>query len=220
LDDTTGTTGIFKSADNAGISNIEVLDITLRGIWDEDNSVGKQLAEFGGITGLYIHDCEFAYSRSFGIVVRHSDKVTVTNNIVHDVNGDGIAVWHTPNYIVSENTVYRCDDDCISAHCDDTDTAPVRSGGIISDNISYESQGIQVLGAKALSMQGNVMRRMKAYGFKLSVSAAFSQGNTPTHSIIVANNVVNDVFKREYNGTAEHVYMILNGAQRNAGTRP
>lgn len=209
-----GTDGIGNRNGGAtftALDHFTLRDLTVKGMADTIHTTGAQVIRLSG-TNITIERVESRYSRNFGMVVVSSDNVAVRDCQVFRSIGDGIAVWSTPNAIIAGNRIEGANDDAISAHSNDTDPAPVRSGLIIADNTITESQGISVGGAKIVSIHGNVLRRVMAYGFNIWAGNG-TQGDTPMLAVAIYGNIATDVFRRAepHPRNAEHAYLRING---------
>ena len=202
------------------LSDFHMRDLTVRGRADINREVGAQMIRLFG-TNLSIENCEFMYSRNMGLVISNSDQVTVRNCRVFRTVADGIAVWDSSNVIIEGNEVIGANDDAISAHCATLGTAPLRSGIVIANNTITESQGIAVLGAKSVSITGNVLRRIMGTGMRIwAPNVPDPQGQTPQFALRITDNIIADVFRRgEPNArTLVQFYIWVGGGVRNAGT--
>lgn len=91
---------------------------------------------------------------------------------------------------------------------------------VITDNIIVESQGIAALGAKKTVVANNVVDRAMAFGLKIRQGRNFHEGYTAGFGLIVANNVVTDVFRRPETPprNQEQYYMLIDMGVRQPGT--
>jgi hypothetical protein len=216
-DTTANTNRCIYSPLSYALTNFRMTGLTILGGWLANHTNGLQQIEIIGGTNIRVDECEIGYSRSMGIVISQSYGVVVDRCWIHHTNADGIACWYCPDAIITNNRIRYVDDDAISAHTLDTQAAPSRSGMVISNNHITDSQGIAVLGAKAVTIANNVLERISAYGIYVTFSTVFNQGNTPLHSNKITGNTINDVFFRVQDGNDEQYYMYIGGGQRNAG---
>jgi polygalacturonase len=223
VDDTSGGTDAISNSNGGStftpLDHFALRDLTVQGLADTIHTSGGQLIRLSG-TNLVIERVESRYSRNFGMVIVGSDNVAVRDCVIYRTIGDGIAVWSTPNAIITGNRITGSNDDAISAHSSNNDAAPVRSGIIIANNTITESQGISTLGPKVISIHDNVMRRIMSYGIHLEGSGRAPQGDTPIFAVSIHDNVITDVFLRSEPSPRNqtHNYIWINGGPWQAGT--
>ena len=158
------------------------------------------------------------YSRKFGFAIINCGQATVRGCNVYRTLADGIAVWDTPNHEITGNIIQGANDDAISAHCNDNIALP-RAGGLIANNIISESSGISVLGAKAVTIANNVMRRMMGYGVYVGPFLPSATGDTASFGVKIVGNAIYDVFRRAEPTprNAQQAYIVLALGVRQTG---
>lgn len=200
-------------------ASFEIEGVCFTGDWDNDYTQGGHIAYFNQAGVISITNCRFEKSRYMGLAVSRCQGFISLNNEIEKTNGDGFAIWDTPNVIINASSFRYCDDDSISVHTTDGFVSPPRSRVVISNNTIADSQGIVCLGPKSVSINNNVMTRMMSYGIIVgAASSAFEQGNTSMLSINVNDNIITDVFERPHGGNDENYYIRIYGAPRQAGT--
>jgi hypothetical protein len=233
IDDSVGNNG--ANGGNAGITNataggvrppitdFHLRELTLLGTRDlagQNVSSGSFLVNLKNITNISIEDCEFLNSRGFSLGLFTGTDVMVRGNRVMNSNVDSIAVWDVFNAVITDNQIEMSGDDSISAHTSDATVAPPRSGLVISNNSISDGPGIKVLGAKAVTITGNIIRRSRNNGIQVGFDAYFLQGNTPNFAIQIINNVIEDVVNPLgfVAGTVGSRYIWVGGASKQAGS--
>lgn len=219
-DDTTGTHRYLGSVSSGdACSNFAIENLTFEGMWSSSlNSNGLQISELWYITNLRITNVEVRKSRAMGITGWYCNGVSVTDCYVHETNGDGIAFWDSSDVRVIGNKLENCDDDAISLHTNDATSPPLRNRLVVLGNEITACNGIKVMGAKNCIISNNTLSRCYAYGIYVDFDPYFNQGNTPLHSIVISNNILNDVMARVQGGAGDKYYIRVGGGQRNAGS--
>lgn len=198
--------------------NFHVRDLTIRGMADTKPTTAAQLVRIKG-DDLSFERVEFTYSRNMGCVITQSNRVLVRGCKVFRTLADGIYVSDSSAVLIQGNEITQANDDAISAHTNDTTAAPVRSGVIITDNHITESQGVAVLGVKAVTISGNVMRRIMNMGVRVRSPGTDVQGQTPQFALRVTDNTIEDVFQRSepHPRNAGKIYILVSGGIRRTG---
>lgn len=198
IDDSHGG-GDGISNNNVALNDFHIRDMTVTGMRATLPSSGVQLIQLTNGTNLSIENSEFIQSRQMGLVIQRSNHVVIRGNRIFRTNADGIAVWDSSDVLISANTIEGANDDAISAHSNDATAAPVRSGLTITGNTITESQGIDVLGAKNVTIADNTLRRMMSYGIVVDTGAGVgfpTQGDTALFGVHITENTISDVFRR------------------------
>ena len=224
MDDSEGGTDMLGNNISNGptydpLENFHVSGLGFKGRADVVKTGGGQLIRVQG-NNISFKDCTFSYSRNMGIVLTCCHGVIVTGCRVFRTIADGISAWDCFDVLISGNRVEQANDDAISAHSNDDAPLPVRSGIVITDNIILDSQGIAVLGAKSLIISNNVLHRIMGTGIRVvNTPTAFVQGQTTQHSVLISNNIINDVFLRSETNPRNQAqfYILITGGTRQAG---
>jgi len=233
IDDSVGNNG--ANGGNAGITNatpgnirppisdFHLRDLTLQGTRDlagQNVVSGAFLVNLANIMNISVQDCEFLDSRGFSLGLFSGTDVLVRGNRVCRSNVDSIAVWDVSNAIITDNQIEMSGDDSISCHTNDSTTPPTRSGLVISNNSISDGPGIKVLGAKSVTISGNILRRSRQNGICVGFDPYFHQGNTPNFAIQITNNVIEDVIDPSgfIPGNTEARYIWVGGASLQAGS--
>lgn len=200
------------------LSNFHVRDLTIKGRADVTPTQGAQLVRIKG-DDLSFERVELTYSRLIGMVITESNRVYIRGCKVFRTSADGIYVSDSSAVLISDNEITQANDDAISAHSNDSASAPVRSGVIIKGNRITESQGIAVLGVKAVSITNNILRRIMCTGVRVRSPGTDVQGQTPQFSLRVSENIIEDVFQRSEPNprNSAKYYIMLSGGIRRAG---
>jgi hypothetical protein len=209
-------------------SRVTIKGITFRGQWDNFQSElsANGLITLKNIDDLFIDECEFLYSRAFTLNINEVRNVKITNNVFSHSVRDMCAIWNAPNVIIKDNIFRHNDDDVISLQIENVTTVPVRSRAVITGNIMEDTSGISIQGTKSVTLSDNIFHRTKGQAFIITGSPAFGINKVSGHSVIVNNNVINDVIDRFYNvnGAASDInsrkYININGVTPLAGGLP
>jgi hypothetical protein len=207
------------------LTDFHLRDLTVKGLRD-DHAIPAGFQNAGFLVNLVsvenvsVRDCEFLDSRAFSLAIAHGSGVSVQDNLVSRSSRDSIAVWDVSDAVITGNHIRFSGDDAISAHSSDATPSPVRSGLVIADNVITDSQGIAVLGAKSVSITGNVLRRVAIHGVFVSATTQ-TQGATPTFAVNIANNIITDVYDISpwRRGSFTKDYIRVGGPQRMAAAR-
>lgn len=194
-----GTSALFETLVDPGPSDWGLEDLTLEGSRGPGYYTilpgGPQLVYVKYSDGVTFRNVNFRHARYMAMALQGCDNVVVDGCTFYKINADGVRVIDTPDVRVVNNTFRFVNDDCIAIHTTDALPAPTHSGVVISNNTVEDSQGMAILGPKVVTITGNAMRRIMSYGIYLGAGA--SEGNTSGHSVIVANNTIQDVFLRQ-----------------------
>jgi hypothetical protein len=180
-----------EDASNIAFRDFKILGTALTYL-NETNQ--KQCLVGEDIDGLRITNVTFYGLRYMATAFTRVQNAVLDGNRLEYIVRDGLRCTHSHNVIVSNNTFKKVSDDAVALHSKDDFAQVVPSGFVVSNNTFEESQGIRVLGAKALSITGNVMRRMLRSPVNIEVGANVDEGNTPQFAINVSGNVILDTF--------------------------
>lgn len=208
----------------AVLTDVTISKLALRGRWDELQSEG---GSNGLITVTYVHrltieNCILSYSRFFGMNINNCDDVKVMGNSLRYMPRDMIGVWNTPNALIGYNTLLGNDDDGISVSTASPYTAPIRSGVIVFGNSLTDTGPIRAVGARGIQVIGNRICRSKGQGIAIFQHPGDTNLSS-THSIVIADNLINDVIDRMYfldgsvSTTALKTYIFVDSANWSNG---
>lgn len=201
--------------------DFHVSDLTVRGRADTHPTAGRQPFLIQDAGHVVLRNVEVRWSRGFGLLVQRCRSAHVSGCRIYRTVADGIQVTDTPDAIITGNHVEGANDDGIACHTNDSVGAPARSGVVISGNRLVESQGIACMGAKALTISGNVMSRMMGYGVFVLASPFFAGGNTPMFGVRITGNHIADVFRRPEpnfrNQEQGYIQLVLGARQAGGG---
>ncbi len=193
---------------------------TIRGLADVDPTEGAHNISIYGADNVVLDSVTSKYSRKFGFAVINCKRAIVRGCTMYRSVADGIAVWDTSEFQITGCDIQGANDDGISAHCSELYALP-RSGGLIANNTLSDTQGISVLGPKALTITGNVMRRIMGHGVVVGAYPPALQGDTAGFAVRITNNVICDVFKRAEatprNADQAYIILLLNSRQAGGG---
>ncbi len=213
----------------SSLVDFHIRSMTISGMRASIAKIGVQLVDLdlsvhgphGAVGGddLSVEDSDLVESRYMGMAILNAKHVIVRGNRVYHTNADGIAVWDSSDVLITNNIIEGANDDAISAHSQDATSAPVRSGITITDNIITESQGIDVLGAKNVTIARNVLHRIMAYGIVAMTDPIFGQGDTSVFGVHISDNTIVDVFLRPEPSprNQEQYYIRVGGGPRVPG---
>ncbi|MDE2197904.1 MAG: right-handed parallel beta-helix repeat-containing protein [Rhodospirillales bacterium] len=227
---TGGTNGSNSAISNAtapgvfpALSDAHLTGLTLQGIRGQSGqnvTSGAFLVNLNTITNISVQDCECLDSRGMSLGLFNGADVLVRGCRVQRSNSDSIAVWDVSDAVITDNQISMSGDDSISAHTNDATAAPLRSGLVISNNLITDGPGIHVLGAKSVTITGNVIRRCRSAGVNVGFDAYFHQGNTPNFGVQISNNVIEDMIDSSgfIAGSTVAYYIWVGGSSRQAGS--
>jgi len=206
------------------ISNVNILNIALKGNWLTANAEG---GASGLITATYvdnitISNCFLSYSCFMGMLLNHCTNVKVLDNTIKYCPRDLIAVWNSTNTIVDSNILLGNDDDGISLHS--TGDVPVRSNVIVSNNTLTDTGGIRTISMYGMVIKDNTISRPKGYGIACLNSNPGFTGLLSSSSLNnIHDNTITDVIDRQYfiDGTASNdnlrTYILFDTIKAQAG---
>ena len=146
-------------------------------------------------------------SRAISLYGGRCDDVVIEGCLIRLSLRDGINWSNASRIVIRNNQILGCGDDAIAAHHNNHELSPrgyVRSEVMIYNNFAVDSGGIKALGMKTGIICNNVLKRMKYLGIWAGSPDAFwGEGLSTSHSIVVANNVIQDVID----------YLVFGGGQ-------
>jgi hypothetical protein len=164
------------------------------------------------IERVRLEDCRY-----FGIVVRQSNFVSVTNCHLWQISRDAISCSTCVYVNISDNTIDHCDDDAITAHSFDSEGSKIWRSVIVSDNRISDAQGITLLGGNRVAVTGNQIERCRLRGIFVGLNAP--EGYSSPHSITITGNSVTDIFNRQTIDGLSNAgdYIVIGGARQAGG---
>lgn len=140
---------------------------------------------------LVIDGCWFTSIAQMATQCEKINRVTATNNTFDTVMRDCLRFRTCFDLVVGFNQFKYCDDDAIALHQHEYWTTPgnIREGITIVGNVLEATSGIVVLGARATTITGNVLRRVRG-GIRVDYSSA--EAPNAIFGINVTNNVILD----------------------------
>ena len=212
-----GTTGQADVITNVGLAgDYAIYGGTIKGQADSIHTEGPHNLVIYNAGRVILQGVASRYSRLFGFSLQRNQSVLADGVHVFRSMRDGLAAWDTHDVQVVNSRFEQVNDDAVSAHTNDATAAPPRASVIVANNDFSESQGVSILGAKAVTITGNTMRRMMSYGVYVGASPYFLQGNTPAFAVKITGNTILDVFKRSEPTPANQLqsYIIIAGGPR------
>ena len=206
---------------NVGVAgDYSIFGGTLKGMADTIPTEGAHNISIYNADSVVLDGVTSRYSRKFGFAVINCKRAMVRGCTMHRSVADGIAVWDTSEFQITGCDVQGANDDGISAHSSEVYPLP-RSGGLIANNTLSDTQGISVLGPKALTITGNVLRRIMGHGIVVGAYPPAKQGDTAGFGVRITNNMICDVFRRPEptprNADQGYVILLLNSRQAGNG---
>lgn len=153
----------------------------------------KQTLTGSVIDGLRIENVTIEKVRYMATAFSYAKNVVMSGNRLDYVVRDGLRCTNSENVVITGNTLRRVADDAVALHSLDAATTP-GSGFVVANNTFEACQGIKVLGAKALTITGNVLRRCMRGPIDVRLPATGSEGNTPVLFVQIVNNQILDTF--------------------------
>ena len=183
----------FLRADNTTNVNFENFRVSGTAWIYPNDTNNSQL--FGGlnIDGLRMTRVTIEKVRFMATAFAGVDGGMFSGNRLNYIIRDGIRCTGSRNIAVIGNILTNVSDDCINLHALDADAIP-GTGFIIANNILDRCQGIKVLGAKILSVTGNVIKMSLRGPINIYTPDTGPEGTTPTIEINISNNIITDTF--------------------------
>lgn len=192
-DDTTATGRVdlltIDNANNVSLEDFQVVG-TLATYPNETNQ--SQCLRGSNITNLVIRNVTIRNVRYMATSFSYVTNAIVEGCTFDTVQRDGCRFTNSWNVVIDGNVFRNVSDDAVALHSLDAATVP-GSGYVISDNVFEGSQGIDILGAKAASITGNVFRRAIRSPINI-VTPTGTEGSTPLLAIRIEGNTLLDCF--------------------------
>jgi hypothetical protein len=174
----------------------------------------KQCLTGSNIDGLLLDGVTIEKVRYMATAFANVKNARVTGCELDYIVRDGLRFTNSYSVAIVGNNLRRVTDDSVALHAIDANTPP--GGGFVVEGNTFEAcQGIKVLGAKQLTVRGNVMRRMLRSPVVVQLAASGSEGNTPQFAIDVSANNITDTFGDR--GTNYNIYVGTLAARANGG---
>jgi hypothetical protein len=153
----------------------------------------KQCLTGNNIVGLRIVNVTMEKLRYMATAFTNSKNIYMAGNRLDYIVRDGLRATNSENVVITGNVLRRVADDAVALHALDASTPP-SSGMIVSNNTFEACQGIKVLGAKTLTISGNVFRRTIRNPIDVRLPGSSVEGNTPQFAITICDNTITDTF--------------------------
>lgn len=176
-------------------SNIEFKDLKIQGtaLIYRNETNAKQLFTGANINGLRMVNVTIEKVRYMATAFSECNGVYMAGNRLDYIVRDGLRCTNSFNVVIANNVLRRVSDDSVALHA--LDALPVPgSGFVVANNTFEECQGIKILGAKNVTVTGNVFRRTIRNPIDIFLPNVGVEGNTPQFSVSVTNNIVSDTF--------------------------
>lgn len=180
--------------------NLVLSDLCIQADWGLDGNYDEnsQLTFFvgTGVETASISRCRFSRSRYMALIIGNFERATVTHCVFDNTVADACRITGSNQVLIANNQFKNTGDNAIAVQSEDQYPFPARGDIVIADNTLVDTAGISCLGGKKLAITGNTVTRPYTLGIQVgqpSLSADF--GVTPVLSILIANNVITDVFK-------------------------
>lgn len=222
---TDGITNSTGGTNFPATTNVAFFDLTVRGLRQGIVSAGADIFRVGNCTNLTVAHCAFEHSRAMGLGAPNCFNVLIDDCNVYHTNADGIYCWNSDEVKVTNCHIRGANDDAISLHSVLGSLAPVRSSLVVTGNTITESSGISALGAKNLTVSGNVLRRIMTHGINVECAGPNTQqaqGLTAPFNIKITDNQISDVFFRQEpnprNGRCDYIRIVSMPRQAATGS--
>jgi hypothetical protein len=196
----------FYDGSAAGeIADIGFEDLTIEGYWNtvNQNVDNRYPILIADADRLRVSRCRIKWSQVMGLAVRNSRYVSVTDCELWECARDGISTASCRYVLIANNRLDYIDDDAIASHgqADDVDGKPRDSIVIVGNRINQGAGGIRVIAARETVIASNQITRTKLHGIMCSMQTDYAgssnEGRETEHSLVIANNVINDIFDRD-----------------------
>lgn len=181
---------------SSNTSNIGFEDFRITGTALTHLSETNQSQTFSGstITGLRMTNVTIEKVRFMATSFSYVNDAVISGCRFRYCVRDGARFTNSYNVRIEGNHFFAVVDDAVALHSLDAATVPVGAGFVVNGNTFEQSQGIKVLGAKALTIAGNVMRRMLRGPIVVEMQNANTEGNTPVFAVKITDNQIFDTF--------------------------
>lgn len=180
----------FNNVTNIAFDNFKIEGTAL--VYTNETNQ-KQCLTGENVVGLRVTNLIIEKLRYMATAFGYATNVYMSGNQLDYIVRDGLRTVASDNVIITNNILRRVTDDCIAVHSLDAETVP-GAGVVISNNVIEACQGIKVLGAKFVTVTGNVLRRCLRGPIDIDIPATGVEGNTHQFSIDVSNNNISDTF--------------------------
>jgi hypothetical protein len=181
---------------SAAVSGVEFAEFTVVGDWLSNQSDGGHhsfIISNADYVRFYRVGCD--YVRTLSIATRNCDVVDVDSCQIRYSARDGISTGTCTHVKITNNLVYHCGDDGIANHAADGYT-PVCQSAIITNNMLFDSYGINCLGAVKIIIEDNSLDLCAGHGINTGHQA--TEGNVGPVSLSIRGNVITDMINKFY----------------------
>jgi len=181
---------VATNCSNIGFENFRISGTAL--IYANETNQSQALTG-SSIDGMRMSGVTIEKVRFMATAFSYVSNAIVSGCRLDYVVRDGIRFTNSWNVTIIGNTLRRVADDAIALHALDAATVP-GNGFVVVGNTFEACQGMKVLGAKALTIADNIMRRTIRAPIIVSPATSGSEGNTAAFAISIRNNQILDTF--------------------------
>ena len=204
-----GLTPSIADKTRGGNGIVKFRDFAVEGAWRTDyfdtasGRFGKNLFGFQRMDEISFERLEVKnWNNKFSRGGFHKKYTAIYNKVVVCAS-DVFRAQETTFSNVSFNYVKNADDDAIALHSENgTDNTNSASSMIVIGNIIEDSESIICLGAKLINISNNIVSRSHGTCIYAASYKTGTEGASPSHSVIVSNNIITDPMVRASNGVA------------------
>lgn len=202
-------------------------DGTLQSFVNETNQ--SQCLIGADLTNVSVVGCTFKNMRYMSVAFTYVRGGIASGNKLRDCLRDGLRFTHSSEIKITRNDFLRVADDAVALHSVDSDSVvggPIdftnlRPGAanIVANNTFTLCQGITVLGAKMLTITGNIFRLSIRSPIRVSNTSTLPEGNGNVFGIEISSNQIWDTFLN-YNTTTRDYAIKLEFRNRYSPSAP
>lgn len=181
--------------------NVGLFDFKIEGSWGENNDYTQRshLVALTFTEGYVAQRLHVNKSRYMSATVSGGKTAHVSDSWVTNGAADGFRCTNVNSITMVDNFGQSVNDDWLACHWTDNQPSPVDRRVYLSGNISIDSQGICVLGAKNTIITRNIgirpHTRACLVGCTDVTDGSSTEGNTPPMSLKITGNVFMDLFR-------------------------
>jgi hypothetical protein len=185
-----GGRSLFQNtANTVGKGSLEFEDFQVRGTLDTDERRAGNPFYLDYYDSIVFRNCKFYNIAGEAMDIHFAQHFECTGCWFEDIAADMVRARDTNSCIVTNNVMLRCGDDPIAIHTTPGVTV-VRERVVINDNVLINTNGsLKVIAARETIISNNICKAL--IGFSVTYSA--DEGGSATRSLIVENNIIEDV---------------------------
>lgn len=202
----------LSNTDNVTLKNFAIHG-TVQTYLNETNQ--SQTLIGGNISNIRIDSLTIKNVRYMAMAFNNVDGAYVTGCRLENVVRDGYRFVQSQDVRILNNSAFNVSDDVVALHQSDAGNPKNAIGNIVSGNTFTQCQGLKALGAKALTVSGNIFRRsLRTPIFIRMAESGEPEGDTPAFNINIKDNQILDTIGNK--GTSS-VLFISSGSGRDPG---